>query len=144
MGRNDLTALIKPTALALKGRVAGPPRRFEARELLRDPLPQVLRNAWTGIRHGDLQVVWSFKTRRLPRRYADDDLAPLLGIAEPWVLRCGCSGAPLFVKCTLSPTQDVVYCLASCASRSYGELVMRVADGTPAAAVRRRTPAWER
>jgi hypothetical protein len=56
MGRNDLTAPREPKARALKGGVAGHPRLFEAKELLDDPLPQVLGNAWTGIRHGSLQA----------------------------------------------------------------------------------------
>jgi len=73
MGRNDLTAPIEPKARALNGGVAWHPRLFEAKELLDDPMPEVLGNAWTGIRHGELQALWAFKTCRLPRRYADDD-----------------------------------------------------------------------
>ena len=82
MGRNDLTAPIEPKARVLNGRVARHPRLFEAKELLEDLMPEVLGNAWTGIRHGDLQALWAFKTCKLPRRHADDDLAPPRGIAE--------------------------------------------------------------
>jgi hypothetical protein len=45
MGRNDPTAQIEPNARALNGGVAGHPRRFEAKELLEDPMPEVLGNA---------------------------------------------------------------------------------------------------
>jgi hypothetical protein len=73
MGLNDLTAPIEPKARALNGGVAWHPRLFEAKELLDDPMPEVLGNAGTGIRHGELQALWACKTCRLPRRYADDD-----------------------------------------------------------------------
>jgi hypothetical protein len=74
MGRNDLMAHIEPTGRALNGGVAWYTRLFEAKELLDDPMPEVLGNAGTGIRHGDLQVLWACKTCRLPRQHADDDL----------------------------------------------------------------------
>jgi hypothetical protein len=73
MGLNDLTAQIEPKARALNGGVAWHPRLFEAKELLEDPMPEVLGNAGTSIRHGDLQALWACKTCRWPRRHADDD-----------------------------------------------------------------------